>query len=99
MLPINARKTVFLQSSFLHSTQSAGGSSKGLADDILKEKLAASRPGDDKATGSGDSQSQKQQSEKKSGRWTGKNAWKLGLVFLGGWSFVCGGMLVYAWGE
>lgn len=96
--PACAIKTLFLQSSVVYSTQAPGGS-KGLADDILKEKLAASRPTDDKTTEDGDASAKDQGSEKKSGRWTGKNAWKLGLVFLSGWSVVSGGMLIYIWGE
>ncbi|XP_076442911.1 mitochondrial import inner membrane translocase subunit TIM50-like [Babylonia areolata] len=96
--------TLFLRSGILYSTQTTTGESKGLADDILKEKLAASRLADDKTQSSGDDSSNKQDSDKgsekkKSGRWTGPNAWKLGLVFLGGWSMVCGGVLVYSWGS
>ena len=56
-------------------------------------------PTDDKTTEDGDASAKDQGSEKKSGRWTGKNAWKLGLVFLSGWSVVSGGMLIYIWGE
>ena len=97
-LPACAKKTVFLHSSFFYSTQTPGGS-KGLADDILKEKLAASQAADDKSTDGGDASAKDQGSEMKSGRWTGKNAWKLGLLFLGGWSVMSGGMLIYIWGE
>ncbi|KAK7487161.1 hypothetical protein BaRGS_00021656 [Batillaria attramentaria] len=41
---------------------------------------------------------QDKKSEKKSGRWTGKNAWKLGLLGLGGWLIFSGGALFYIWG-
>ena len=100
--PACAIKTFFLQSSVMYTTQTPGGS-KGLADDILKEKLAASQAADDKKTDVGDAsakdQGSEKGSEKKSGRWTGKNAWKLGLIFLSGWSVMSGGMLIYIWGE
>ncbi|KAL8590109.1 hypothetical protein ACOMHN_034340 [Nucella lapillus] len=96
-------KAVFLRSSVLYSTQTTPGGSKGLADDILKEKLSASRSADDKTQSGPEASSDKQESdkgsEKKSGRWTGNNAWKLGLVFLGGWSMMCGGVLLYSWGS
>ena len=36
--------------------------------------------------------------EDKSGKWTGKNAWKLGLILLGGWAVASGGLLIWTWG-
>ncbi|XP_070182115.1 mitochondrial import inner membrane translocase subunit TIM50-like isoform X1 [Littorina saxatilis] len=97
VLPACARKTVLPQLSVLYSTQTPAGS-KGLSDEILKEKLASSKAADDKKTDSGDRSGKDEGSEQKSGRWTGKNAWKLGLVFLSGWSVMSGGMLIYTWG-
>lgn len=83
---------------FFYSTQTPAGGGKGITDEILKEKLAAdsSNEADDKKSGGAGESSQQ---EKKSGRWTGKNAWKLGLVALGGWILFSGGALFYVWGS
>jgi hypothetical protein len=97
----------------MHSTQTGGGSNKGITEDFLKDTMkAAAEVADDrkssspaseqKASGSdsgGDDSSQDKGSDKKNGRWTGKNAWKLGMVVLGGWSAITGSVLVYIWGE
>lgn len=41
----------------------------------------------------------KAKERKKEPKWTGKNMWKLGLIFLGGYAVISTGALVYIWGK
>ena len=61
-----------------------------LTDDILKSRVVAeNEKGDDK----------KEKSQEKESKWTGKNAWKLGLLSLGGSFTFLAGSVIYLWGK
>ncbi|XP_041352373.1 mitochondrial import inner membrane translocase subunit TIM50-C-like [Gigantopelta aegis] len=75
----------------LYSTQQSG-TLKGLTDEILKAKTAAEKESD-KSSKKDDSKGSKES------KWTGKNAWRLGLVLMSGWSIISGGMMLYIWGS
>ena len=77
----------------LYSTQKSG-TLKGLTDEILKAKTVAEKEND---TSSNDKE--KDSKGSKDSKWTGKNAWRLGLLLLGGWSVISGGMILYIWGK
>lgn len=99
------KHTIPAQINCLYTTQATG--TTRITDQFLKEKLAAAsndNPPDDKnkegsENASGKGQEPGKDSDKKGGKWTGKNAWKLGLAFLGGWCLLSGGFLIYAWGR
>ncbi|XP_025105179.1 mitochondrial import inner membrane translocase subunit TIM50-like [Pomacea canaliculata] len=99
------KHTIPAQINCLYTTQATG--TTRITDQFLKEKLAAAsndNPPDDKnkegsENASGKGQEPGKDSDKKGGKWTGKNAWKLGLAFLGGWCLLSGGFLIYAWGS
>ncbi|XP_074658991.1 mitochondrial import inner membrane translocase subunit TIM50-C-like [Tubulanus polymorphus] len=62
----------------------------------MQSKIAAQESNSGEKEGSKDETKEK---EKPSSKWTGKNAWKLGLVFMGGGAVVVGGMILYEWGS
>lgn len=73
-----------------------------LTDDLLKAKIAADKAATDESNNSGDNKDeQDQKKEEKKSRFagfTGKNAWKLGIIFLGGMSVFASGSLLILWG-
>ncbi|CAH1791266.1 unnamed protein product, partial [Owenia fusiformis] len=75
-------------------TKSQSGS---LTDDILKQKFTQESSKD--SPENDEKQSKKGSKGKRFENWTGKNAWKLGLVFMSGWSIMTGGYMFYLWGS
>ncbi|XP_071081239.1 mitochondrial import inner membrane translocase subunit TIM50-like [Haliotis cracherodii] len=99
---LTQRKIIPTQSSIvlLYSTKQSDNV-KGLTDEILKAKILAEKS---KVEGSSDnktnSEKSKEEDSKQSrwSRWTGKNAWKLGLGLLGGWAVMTVGGFVHLYG-
>ena len=79
------------------SSQNTGARGSGsITDDILKSKIGEQPPKDGQdnqdSTGDGDE-------KKKDSWWSGKNAWKLGLLSLAGMSILMSGNLLLLWGR
>ncbi|XP_029637914.1 mitochondrial import inner membrane translocase subunit TIM50 isoform X2 [Octopus sinensis] len=70
-----------------------------LTSDILSSNIkAASVSSPSKDGGTEQSSSSSGSKKERSSRWTGKNAWKLGLLLLGGWATLTTGVLISIWG-
>ncbi|KAL5008938.1 hypothetical protein ScPMuIL_014519 [Solemya velum] len=79
----------------LYSTHGSGV--KGLTDEILKSKTTSEQ---ENQSGNNKQQSSESEgSDKKDSKWTGKNAWKMGLIFLSGWSVLTAAGMLYIWGS
>lgn len=63
-----------------------------LTDEILSQRVQT-----DEKVDNGDKESDKK--EKKKSNWTGENAWKLGLISMGGTFLFAGSTIVYSWGN
>ena len=75
------------------TTQSTQSGS--ITDELLKAKVAS----ETKSEESDKSKDEKKEEKKKDSRFTGKNAWKLGILMLGGMSVMTGSSLLMMWGE
>lgn len=81
------------QHSFQYSTEKPPDSLKGITGDILKSKIAEKE--DEKSKQEQDKTDKKE----KQSKWSGKNAWRLGLLLLGGWGICATGGMLYVWGK
>lgn len=77
----------------LYSTQGFGV--KGLADETLKSKINTQ---ENEQEHKKQDSSESDGANKKESRWTGKNAWKMGLIFMSGWSVLTAAGMLYIWG-
>ena len=81
-----------------HFSSKSAGTKSSLTDDILKSKVGAQ----EEKTGTSQTQdtSSDDKDEKNKDSWfSGKNAWKLGLLSLAGMGILMSGNLLYIWGK
>ncbi|XP_067682549.1 mitochondrial import inner membrane translocase subunit TIM50-like [Haliotis asinina] len=99
---LNRRKIIPTQSSIflLYSTKKSDNV-KGLTDEILKAKILAEKSKEESSSENKSNLDKSKEEDTKQSRWsrwTGKNAWKLGLGLLGGWAIMTVGGFVYLYG-